>query len=152
MAKFAYRLQNILDIKINLETQAKTAYGQAQIKLNEEEAKLEELKMRKAEYEQAYRDSASGNLNFGAMTRFSQAVETMQQYIKRQQVAIHVAQKNLDVARQRLNLAMQERKTHEKLKEKEFEAFLQELNDQEKKEIDELVSFRFNDKEGDGNG
>jgi flagellar FliJ protein len=39
---------------------------------------------------------------------------------------------------------MIDRKTHEKLKENEFEEFKIELNNQEKKEIDELVSFTHN--------
>lgn len=39
----------------------------------------------------------------------------------------------------------QERKIYEKLREKAFEEFKQELNAQEKKEIDELVSFNYND-------
>ena len=33
---------------------------------------------------------------------------------------------------------------HEKMKEKQFELFLDELNEAEKKEIDELVSFQYN--------
>lgn len=37
---------------------------------------------------------------------------------------------------------MQERKTHEKLKEKAFDQFKLELNDQEKKEIDEPCEFQ----------
>lgn len=39
---------------------------------------------------------------------------------------------------------MVDRKTHEKLKENEFEEFKSELNSIEKKEIDELVSFKYN--------
>ena len=53
--------------------------------------------------------------------------------------------KILTRARDKLNLAMQERKIYEKLREKAFEEFKQELNAQEKKEIDELVSFNYND-------
>jgi flagellar FliJ protein len=45
----------------------------------------------------------------------------------------------LDNARRNLNQAMIDRKTHEKLKENEFEEFKIELNNQEKKEIDELT-------------
>ena len=33
MAKFRYRMQNILDIKEKMENQAKTAYGMANAKL-----------------------------------------------------------------------------------------------------------------------
>ena len=36
-----------------------------------------------------------------------------------------------------------ERKIYEKLKEKAFENFKAELNAEEQKEVDELVSFRF---------
>ena len=41
---------------------------------------------------------------------------------------------------------MQERKTHEKLKEKEFEQFLLDEAASESKEIDELVSYRHGQK------
>mgnify|MGYP007124825442 CR=1 FL=1 len=49
----------------------------------------------------------------------------------------------------RLADAVKERKVQEKLKEKAFEQFLQELNAQEMKEIDEVVSFNYNDREED---
>jgi len=39
---------------------------------------------------------------------------------------------------------MQERKTHEKLKEKQLELFKEELKAAESKEIDELVSYTYN--------
>lgn len=40
MARFRYRMQNILDIKEKMETQAKNEFAQAQAKLNAEEEKL----------------------------------------------------------------------------------------------------------------
>ena len=40
--------------------------------------------------------------------------------------------------------AIKERKIHEKLKEKQFEIFLQELNQEEMKEIDQLISYQYN--------
>ena len=49
----------------------------------------------------------------------------------------------LSSAREKLNEAMKERKTYEKLKENAFEDFKKELNAEEQKEINELVSFRF---------
>ena len=47
-------------------------------------------------------------------------------------------------ARESLNEVMKERKIYEKLREKAFEDFLMELNEEEKKEIDELVSYTYN--------
>ena len=55
-----------------------------------------------------------------------------------------MAEKNVDIARGRLNKVMVERKTQEVLKEKAFEEFVKELNESEKKEVDELVSFTYN--------
>ena len=51
-------------------------------------------------------------------------------------------QSRVDRAREKLDNAMKERKTYEKLKEKAFEEFKLEIEAQERKEVDELVSFR----------
>ena len=58
---------------------------------------------------------------------------------------VHVAEKNLEAARVRLNNVMIERKTHEKLKEIAFEEFKQEIQYAENKEIDELVSYTYHE-------
>jgi flagellar FliJ protein len=41
---------------------------------------------------------------------------------------------------------MQERKMHEKLKENKFEEFRKEINAQEAKETDQVVSYQYNNK------
>ena len=43
MARFRYRMQSILDIKLKMETQAKQEFAAAQQRLNEEEEKLAAL-------------------------------------------------------------------------------------------------------------
>ena len=43
MAIFRYKMQNILNIKNQLETQAKMQFGQARMRLTEEEEKLHGL-------------------------------------------------------------------------------------------------------------
>jgi flagellar FliJ protein len=50
MAVFRYRLQNILNIKEQLKTQAEMEFGFAQAKLNEEEERLRLLKERREGY------------------------------------------------------------------------------------------------------
>ena len=64
-----------------------------------------------------------------------------------QMMNVHAAEKNLEIARTELNRIMIERKTHEKLREKAFEEFKQELEHAESKEIDELVSYTYGQKE-----
>ena len=62
---------------------------------------------------------------------------------------VKLAERNVEASMKRPADAVKERKVQEKLKEKAFEQFLQELNAQEMKEIDEVVSFNYNDREED---
>lgn len=143
MAKFVYRMQNILNIKNKLETQAKNAYMAARNRLTEEEERLEDMFRQKKAYEDAYRRQILGTMNVRDIAMCKNAIELSKNMIKRQLVEVKVAGKNLEAAQIRLGEIMKERKIQEKLKEKAYDEFLQDLNDQEKKEIDELVSFRF---------
>ena len=67
--------------------------------------------------------------------------------IHRQMLQVHKAEAELEDARRKLNEIMQERKTYEKLREKAFIDFLNEMRAAESKEIDELVSYSYNNKE-----
>ena len=147
MAKFVYRMQNILDIKNKLETQARNSYAVARMKLTQEEEKLNSLFAQKKSYEDAYREQLSGNIDVRQINICKNAIELSKNMIKKQLVEVKVASKNLEAAQIRLGEVMKERKIQEKLREKAFDEFLKELNDQEKKEIDELVNFRFEQEE-----
>ena len=141
MAKFTYRMQNILDIKVKMENQAKIAYGIANTRLLEEQQKLQGILMRRAGYERQAKELVSGSLNVRDIRECRQAIEVMKGMQRTQLMNVHAAEKNLELARIELNRLMVERKTHEKLREKAFEEFKQELEHAEGKEIDELISY-----------
>ena len=65
----------------------------------------------------------------------------MDEFIADQRYQVSLAERALEDARLRLQLAMQESKTQQRLREKAFEEFLHEENVKEAKEIDELVSY-----------
>lgn len=144
MAKFFYRMQNILDIKLKLEESARQEYADARMRLNEEEEKLEQLKERKEQYYAEYNEAILGRLDKLKIDECSNAIVVMDDYIERQNLQVKKRSRELEKARLKLNEVMQERKMHEKLKEKKFEEFLVELNTQENKETDEVVSYQFN--------
>ena len=144
MAKFIYRMQNILDVKYKLETQAKTSFSIAAANLNKEEEKLAELNLRKLSYEEEARKLVKDRLNFQAIKVNRVAIENMKGAIRSQTLAVHIAQRNLESARKHLQEVMIERKTHEKLKEKAFDEFKKEIEKEESKAVDELVSFTHN--------
>lgn len=147
MAKFFYRMQNILNIKYKLEEQAKQEFSNAQYRYRQEEERLEHFKKRKRDYTEEMRGHAKERLNVMELERCNNAIVLMDIRIREQKEVVFRAMTEMDRARAKLNQSMQERKTHEKLKEHQFESFLQELNAEEMKEIDELVSYQHNTSE-----
>lgn len=144
MAKFIYRMENILQIKYKLEEQAKQNYMEVQARLNEATDKLQQLQNRKQGYEEQYRQLVFEHLNILEIETCKNAILYMDDEIKNQQNVIHSIEKELEHALERMNEAMKDRKIHEKLKENQFEIFKQELNLEEMKEIDQLVSYQYN--------
>ena len=143
MAKFKYRMQNILNIKLSMERQARMQYAAANMKLREEEEKLEAFRQRKADYEAEAKRLLAEKLDVREIMFNNQAIMMAEEDIKAQVIQVHTAQLNVERAREKMTQVMQERKTHELLKEKAFEQFLQELKQQESKEIDELTSYTY---------
>ncbi len=152
MAKFVYKMESILSVKYKLEDQAKNTFAEANMVLNQEEEKLANLYVRKENYEKQLSGQVSGSLKIMEIRRMEEAVEVMKYYIKMQIIAVNTAKQQVEKARAKLNRAMQERKIQEKLKEKAFEEFLQELNKEERKELDELVSFKYHDTDSEDSG
>ena len=143
MAKFIYRMQSILDIKVKLETQAKMQFASAKHALDLEEEKLEILISRKEAYLEEGRSLRNNSLNVKQLKDNKTALQTMDIFIEEQKGQIRIAEEKLEKARIRLQEVMQERKIQEKLREKSFEDFLMEDNHRESKEVDELTSYTY---------
>lgn len=139
-------MQNILAVKMKLESQAKIAYGIANQKYLDEQKKLQEIVLRRASYEKILKESMMGKIDVRQVTHAREDVNTMKTLMRRQMIEVHKAERALEDARKALNEVMMERKTHEKLKEKAFEQFMEELKAEEGKEIDQLVSYTYNNK------
>lgn len=148
MAKFRYRMQSILNIKVQMENQAKMELGQAQRKLMEEEERLEGLYRRKEYYLEEGRKLRMDSLKVLSLRDNEYAVARMEEYIEAQKEAVRNAELQVEEARQKLQEVMTERKAQERLREKAFEQFMQEENAREGKEVDELTSYTYGQKRG----
>lgn len=146
MARFRYSLQNILNIKEKMETQAKQEFGMAQAALNRETEYLERLKERRREYESMSGNLLQGRLDLRAIEENKEALLKMDSLVAAQCIRVEKAGENVETARERMADAMKERKMHEALREKSFQAFLQEENHAESKAIDELTSYTYGQK------
>ncbi len=143
MARFRYRLQNILNIKLKMEEQAKQNFSTARILLDEEEEKLAILRERKYGYEEYARKLLNGSLNVREIESNQNAILAMDGFIAAQQLEVSKAVRRLEAARERMTVAMQERKTQETLREKAFDEFMRDESRAESKAIDELTSYTY---------
>lgn len=141
MPKFRYRMQNILDIKLKLEEQARNEFAQAQLRLNEEESKRDALIARKRGYEEAARAARVDSVTVKELQESEQAIHIMEEYIARQEKEVARAQAILEKKRNALQEVIKERKMHEKLREKAYDRYLKEEAAAEAKIIDELTSY-----------
>ena len=91
MAKFAYRMQSILDIKLKMENQAKIAYGIANKKLTEEQEKLRVILERRAAYEEEAKELVSGTIDVRKIRENKQAIDVMKSQQRAQMMNVHVA-------------------------------------------------------------
>lgn len=144
MTKFKYSMQNILEIKMKLETQAKNEFSIANRKYQTEKDRLDELVLKRVGYETRLKESLCGELNIKDINNLKKDINSIKSAIRTQLSNVKKAEDELEIKRYALNELMKERKTHEKLREKKFDEFQKEERDNESKEIDQLVSFTYN--------
>lgn len=147
MPAFKYKMQNILDIKSKLETQQKMEYAKANAALLEEEQKLQELLLRRGNYEDKLKEEQSGVLHLTEIEFLRNAILSMDSYINEQIRRIAIARDRVEIERAKLDEAMKERKTYEKLRERAFEEFKADILYREGKETDELIAYTYGTKD-----
>lgn len=144
MHKFRFKLEGVLSVKMRLEEQAKAAFASAMQTLNACEQKRDEAAARVRAYEQKLEELVNGILNITEITVCKDAIRIVREDLVEKENAVKRAQNRVEMCRKNLSNAIMERKTIEKLKEKKFEEYIKEYNDEERKQIDELVSYRHN--------
>jgi len=136
-------MQNILELKKKIEEQEKANFGIATARFNEEQQKLRELMLRQQGYEAHLKEISVGSISVSEIRTTKSAIASMKIALRDQMIEVSKAQKLMENARKRLNAVMIERKMHEKLREHAFEDFLDELDHEESKIVDELVSYSY---------
>ncbi len=149
MARFRYRMQNILELKEKLEEQEKNNFASRRAALTEEEEKLDAVLAKRNAIVEEGKALRLTTIDVVKIRENQRAKEYAEEAVKQQRVKVRIAEKNLDAARARMQTAVQERKIHEKMREKAFDRFIEEQNAEEVKEIDQLTSYVYGTKEED---
>lgn len=142
-------MQNILNIKLQLENQAKMEFGRQQMRLREEQDILQEYIDRKESYLEEGRTIRGSVMRASQLRENANALTAMDEIIELQNEQVAIAEERVKEARAKLQEVMQERKMHEKLKEKAFEQFMKDENAAEGKAVDELTSYTYGQREDD---
>lgn len=144
MAKFVFPMEQLLSIKQKLEKQEQMALNQA---MQDHEHAIDALEKAKVkEYDALV--YAQQLLNQGVIQQnLLKSAHNKQQYyhedVATKATAVKQTEEALDLAKERVREALRERKTYEILKEKAYEAYLEEEKLEEAKRMDEIVSFKY---------
>lgn len=144
MGKFVFRLQALLNVKLQIENSLKNELGKAIQELEYHKRLLRDIEQEKEEYCEGISKKSQQGICISELREYNTYLVFLGDRIKLKKEDIKAAQNNVDIYREKLIKVVQERKMLEKLKEKKYELFLMEQNKEDQKRIDELVSFNYN--------
>ena len=136
-------MQNILNMKEKIEEQEKNNYSQSILQLQLEEEKYQDMVWRQEDAQKELKTCMLQTMDVMTIREKEDAVEIIKMYKVQQSFVVLEKQQDVMKAREQLNEAMKERKIYEKLREKAMDEFLLEEALKERKEVDELVSYRY---------
>jgi flagellar FliJ protein len=140
MRRFVFSLQKVLEYRQRLEEQAIRAFAEAQAQLMHEQAVLHKLLI---EREECLRCShRRQHLSVELLAVEQTYLSALEERIEQQRQRVAEAEKVLEEKRQALIEAQRERKTLERLREKQYEEWRQEWLRTEQKALDELATVR----------
>ena len=146
MPKFQFRLQKYLGVKEQIEEQKELEYAKAIRILEEEKQKLAEFCKRKDEAVEKLRAAVSKSISPFEIRRYNNNIERLNHQIKVQIERVAAAEAFAEKKREELVQAMKERKALETVKDNAREEFIKENDRLERKQVDELVSFKYSER------
>lgn len=144
MSKFDFKLQSVLNIKEKFEDQKKMELVNVNQKLNEEKNNLLEIQKQNNQQVNSFKNSISGSLKVVDILTLNKSVKHTTELIQEQQLKIASIKNQVERKKEELKQALVQRKTYEKLRKNEYASYLKELNSKEAKQVDEFVSFKYN--------
>lgn len=133
---FDFKLQKILDIRIEKEEEKARIFKKAQCEKNEIEEKIKELEESYSKYSEV---SKRETVAYQKIKRIY--VQNVSKAIEQQKRDLELKEKEVSFKREEVKKCQIERKTVEKLKEKKYESFKKEQDRLEKVFNDEIALY-----------
>jgi flagellar protein FliJ len=146
MAKFVFKMQSLLNIKIQMEESLKQELGKAVQKLELEKNRLLKLETEREECINNLTSKSTQGIIVSKIQEYNSYISLLVGKMKIQKENINYARSIVDKYREQLIKMMQEKEMLEKLREKKFQEYLQEQAKEELKLIDEVISYKYGKK------
>lgn len=143
MAKFQFRLQNILSIKEKFEEQKKMELHSANQTFELEKNKLNILNDLRERNNHVFRNSVENKVKVCDIRKMNETAKFYNSSITEQNNVIVRASNHVKLIRKELQEALIEKKMYEKLKDNALEEYSIEENKEEQKQMDEIVSYKY---------
>ena len=150
MAKFIYKFRILLNLKRQLEEQAKNNMGKAVARLDREKRELQRIEGVIQMTIDEFRQISGGRFTVGSIKKYNIFIDKMKKNAEEQKLVIIEAEEEVEIARKMLVKAMQEREKYEKLEEKERERYIEDEKRRDNLVIDEIVSYKIGSKADGG--
>lgn len=144
MAKFKFKLQSVLELKIKNEDDEKRRFADVlQLQAREEEHMRQLQIKRERLIRELKAKQGAGGINVTELQMYSNGVERVKHEIINQELRLREVAMMVEEQRRRLIEATQEKKIYEKLRENQEKAFKDEEEYKEKLMIDELATLKY---------
>ncbi|GMQ60475.1 hypothetical protein AN1V17_48750 [Vallitalea sediminicola] len=143
MAKFQFRLQNILRVKEKFEDQKRMELSNANQLLEIEEKRLTQLINLRDMNNNLYREKVSDKITVKDIRDFGEINRYYSTVVIEQNITVTKANNQVESIRDELKEALIEKKMYEKLKENAYEEYYKDECREEQKHLDEIVSYKY---------
>ncbi|MCF7802841.1 MAG: flagellar export protein FliJ [Candidatus Marinimicrobia bacterium] len=141
MSKHQFRLQKVLKAKEIKKKVEQRKLAERQQDLETEELELKELKQTEQEFLSKLRQKRLKPTRGHEIRNDSAYQRQVQKYVEQQDKKVASAQQEVEEQRETLIDATQETEMLDKLKEQDYQKYLQRVNKHEQKRVDELSQF-----------
>ncbi len=141
---FKFKLQRVLDLKLKQENEKKNQISTLMQAIKEKEEELENFKNEKRQKELSLNENRKKGISILEIRNISHYLLFVEKKMNIVRLEISSLETNLNQKRLECLELQKERKTFEKLKEKEYEKYLYNEKKEEEKTIDQIVTFKKN--------
>lgn len=143
MAKFAFKLQSLLNVKTQMEDSVKNELGKATKRLEEEKAVLRQIEGEMHNCILKFNSESAAGVRVEKLKEYSLYVSYLKEKAGGQKDHINIAREIVDNYREQLIRVMQEKEMLEKLKEAKYQEYLKDSLREEQRINDEIISFKY---------